>query len=526
MNDATRLFDRRMFLRYGAATAATLAASPLLRARQPRPDDETVVSILHTTDLHGNILPTRANDGEADVGGFARCAARIRLWREENPNCLTLDLGDLYQGTEVGFRTRGRIMVDLLNLLQYDAWVIGNHEFDWGRSALIDAVQQSRMPVLSANAILGDGLDAALRIAPWIIRERAGFRIGILGLTTPGLPFWLPNQLLGGFQAADPVAHARRAVAELRARGVDAIVLATHMGLREQGDDYANVIQSVAEACPEIALILGAHTHRHIQFTHVREIPYSQANYWGIHVGRADLVFSKSTRRLVRVEPRTVKMDKLYDPDPAVLTLAARDLEASAATLATPIAHLPTPLRARGSLGSPGDVERLIADAILEALAARGGSADAVLHGTFSRDDVPAGTFTVADAWKLIPFDNAVVTAELPPALITAVLNEIASSNRSTDERNLMGMVVEYTGTGSARHVARLLDRAGNLLDPERRYRIAVNGYDAQSGARRLLTLRAVVEAPESRSEYHPINTREALATHIAARFPLPVPAA
>src|SRR5277367_3036387 len=83
--------------------------------------DVVTVSILHTTDLHGHILPTVDYNGHPDLGGLARCAAQIRQWRLGNPNSLLIDIGDVYQGTEVGLRSRGATMIRCLNALNYDA---------------------------------------------------------------------------------------------------------------------------------------------------------------------------------------------------------------------------------------------------------------------------------------------------------------------------------------------------------------------------------------------------------------------
>ena len=71
-----------------------------LRAAEIAPQDLVTISILHTTDLHGHILPTVDYDGRPDLGGLARCITQIRRWRAENPNSILIDIGDVYQGTE------------------------------------------------------------------------------------------------------------------------------------------------------------------------------------------------------------------------------------------------------------------------------------------------------------------------------------------------------------------------------------------------------------------------------------------
>ena len=134
------------------------------------------ISILHTTDLHGHILPTADYDGRADLGGMARCVTQIRAWRKENPNSLLIDIGDVYQGTEFALRDQGRMMIDLFNLLRYDAWIVGNHEFDWGIEPFHQAVARSAMPVLAANSRIegkaaGDSrAQQIFKIQPFILK--------------------------------------------------------------------------------------------------------------------------------------------------------------------------------------------------------------------------------------------------------------------------------------------------------------------------------------------------------------------
>ena len=147
-----RSCTRRDFLRT-IAQAGIFYSTPSLAAAADFADTVTI-SILHTTDLHGRILPATDYDGNADVGGLARCATQIRRWRRQNRNSILIDAGDVYQGTDVSLRSKGELMIDLLNHLKYDAWIVGNHEFDWGRDVFTNALAKSAMPVLGANISL------------------------------------------------------------------------------------------------------------------------------------------------------------------------------------------------------------------------------------------------------------------------------------------------------------------------------------------------------------------------------------
>src|SRR5207245_7855980 len=98
MLDAGHRWSRRDFVKLLSRAGIAGAVPTLAKAAGLSPDVITI-SILHTTDLHGHILPTVDYDGSPDVGGFARCVTQIRRWRRHNPNTILIDAGDIYQGT-------------------------------------------------------------------------------------------------------------------------------------------------------------------------------------------------------------------------------------------------------------------------------------------------------------------------------------------------------------------------------------------------------------------------------------------
>src|SRR5438093_1873570 len=177
MFDADRSWTRREFLKL-AAQASLLSAVPTLASAAAALNPDTVcISILHTTDLHGHILPAPDYNGNPDRGGLARCVTQIRRWRRQNADSILIDVGDVYQGTDVGLRSKGELMIDLFNHLKYDAWVVGNHECDWGMDPFLRALQGSKMPVLAANSLLegktpgeiADSRNPLAKIRPYIL---------------------------------------------------------------------------------------------------------------------------------------------------------------------------------------------------------------------------------------------------------------------------------------------------------------------------------------------------------------------
>jgi 2',3'-cyclic-nucleotide 2'-phosphodiesterase (5'-nucleotidase family) len=510
--------DRREFLRLVGGAALAGAMPSWLRAAENLPPDFVAISLLHTTDLHGHILPTFGYDGRANLGGMARCVTQIRRWRKENPNSLLIDIGDVYQGTEFALSDQGLTMIELFNLLRYDAWIVGNHEFDWGIEAFIHAVERSAMPVLAANTLLegkaaGDFSDARhpfAKIQPFLLKEVAGIKIAIVGLTTPGMPFWFPEKFIEGIDFQNPVEPARRALLRARASGADAVILAGHMGLKERtgGDDFANCCMSLTSEFPEAAVFIAGHTHQDIPSRLTNSVLLTQANHFGIHAGRVDLFFDRASKKLLHQEARTELMDRRIALDPIVLSRTRPRLKRAASVLAEPIGELSETLSATAPTGAPSPIAALIAAAIAEALEERGVTIDGVFHGLFDKHAFKRGPKTIGDIWTLLPYENFLVTAEMDPVALRVMLEEVFQSRET---RSLAGFRFDSAGDEENRRLTNLRLASGRPLDPARRYRIAMNTFDASSGGHRLMKLREMLERPEARRTFHPIQTREAL---------------
>jgi len=504
-------FSRRRFL--GLSGAA--AACAVLPARLFAESELDVVSLLHTTDLHGNLLPTSMYDGTPDVGGLARCSTRIKQWRRLNPHSMLVDLGDLYQGTAVGYNTRGRIMTRCLNHMDYDAWVLGNHEFDWGIEAVHQAVEHSRMPVLAANTSF-DGhkvWDEAKRdkatVLPYILKELNGYKVAFIGLITPGMPNWFLPELVTGFEAFDPIPVMKQTLAEVKSHQPNAIILGTHMGIRPWSteDDEANRLFGITKEFPEIDAIVGGHTHRDQPNLRVNHIPYTQASYFGIHVGKLDMVFDRNSRKLAYVQPMTSYMDGSVMPDPEIIALTRDEVDEAEDYMETKVGVLGDTLGIQRSPGEPSDLERLIGSSIWEGMKQRNLKVDAVLHGLLFADyDIEPGEKTVRDLWGIIPFENFVVTAEVRVDELRAIVKEVSQNARQL--RSLMGLTPVIEGRGENLQVHGILDANGERLSDTKRVTIALNSYDSASGGGRFRNMADLLAKPASKRTLHDLQSR------------------
>jgi 2',3'-cyclic-nucleotide 2'-phosphodiesterase/3'-nucleotidase len=518
MFDPENSWSRRDFLRL-VSQAGLISAVPSLANAAANLSDTVTVSILHTTDLHGHILPTSGYDGTPNLGGLARCVTQIRRWRRRNPNTILIDVGDVYQGTDVGLRTKGALMIDLFNHLKFDAWIVGNHEFDWGMQPFIDSLQRSKMPVLAANMSLegrrsgeiDDPGNPFARVQPYLLREIAGIRIAVIGVTTPGMPFWFRPEFVRDLQFAYPVEPVRRAIAKAKAEAADAIVIAGHMGLKQRGggDDFANNVIALTTEFPEVPVFIAGHTHQLVPRRLTNTVLVTQADHFGIHVGRVDLVFDRQTKRLLGRAAYCERMDGRVRADHIVLSRAKPHLDASHSALAEPVGALGETFRVHGRRDQPGDVERLIGAAILECLRERGIALDGVFHGLFDTDhDLPAGPKTVADIWDILPYENYVVTAELTHDELKVIMEEMYASH---EPRSLFGFEIVTTGAGRERRVSSLTPANGHIRPRDEKYVIAFNSFDSRSAGHRFMKLSALLETPAARCAFHDVQTRDAL---------------
>ena len=498
--------NRRDFLTSSAARVAVGLTATALPATTLAAGRAQTISLFHTTDLHGRILPSETYDGLQDVGGLARCASCIRQWRRAVPASLTVDVGDVVQGTPVSFASDGRLMIDLFNAIGYDAWAIGNHDFDWGPEALEGLLDRSTPAVLSANLERSGRPTGTLsgaweKVRPWQLHDVGGFKVALVGLTTPGLASWLPPETLGGVLPTDPAAALQRSVIEARAEGAEAVVVIGHMGWRFR-DNYSNPLRELLRNVRGVDVYLAGHSHQNQPSFSLHDVLCSQASYYGIHCGRVDLTFDTESRKIVDSQAYTLLMDDRFELDPAVMQRARPDLARSEAELARVVCTVAQPIRGGGRNSG---VVTLLCELFAETLARRQHPVDGVFHGSFGTEMIPPGDLTVGDCWRLVPYENRLVTVSLSAKDLAAIVAEDAGDKFS--DRTLWPFTVHFDASGTP---TQLLYR-DRPVKPDERFTIAVNSYDSQSGGRRLPKLRAACESPEGKRTLTALDSRTAV---------------
>jgi len=460
---------------------------------------EVRITVFHTTDLHGH------------VENLARCATVIRQTRASEKNVLLVDVGDTIQGSAASWLSGGQVLVRVLNALRYDAWVLGNHEFDWGLEKLTNCIARAAMPVLGAN------ISGLARVQPYVMREVDGVKVAIVGLTTPGIPNWSRPRLIPGLRFSDSVETLRRVLPAAREDGAQVFVLVVHQGYKEGGDDHANQIRAIAERFPELSVIIGAHTHREFNGFRLGRILYNQAGFHGRYLGRVDLVFDTEKRQVTSRRSRTIPMDANVAADDAVMTLAREDLDRAEKYLATPLGEAAADFPTRGGPKRETPVHNLLCGAIAGALERRGVKVDAVVHGLLNaRESLAKGPLTVADVWRIVPYENTVGVAHLRVAQLREILDEDVGAYDKHEFRGVWGLRWRFDPhAAEGSRVLELRRADGGPVGEGERLAVAFNSYELASGGLRWKKLREIADLPETGLVEYDVSTREALMEEI-----------
>ncbi|MFS0824059.1 bifunctional metallophosphatase/5'-nucleotidase [Bacillus sp. 1P02SD] len=268
------------------------------------------ITILETSDVHGNIFPINYGSNEAAGLGLAKIATVIKQERSRNKNTIVIDNGDLIQGTPLTYHYvrsnshKQNPMITLLNDLNYDAAVIGNHEFNYGMKVLQQAINESTFPWLSANILNEKGEPFIGK--PYIMVElEEGIKAAILGVTTHYIPNWENPEHIKGLTFEDAFESTKKWVDYIRnEENPDLMIVSYHGGFEADLDTGEPTEKQTGEnqgyrICQEIEgidLLLTGHQHRSLAGK-VNGVPILQPSFNGQAIGKVTLSLTKNDDR-------------------------------------------------------------------------------------------------------------------------------------------------------------------------------------------------------------------------------------
>lgn len=278
--------------------------------------DRVDIQILATSDLHGKFDPyDYAINEESTAGSMAQIQTAVKELR--NDNTVLIDVGDSVQGNSAELFLEDDLhpMIQGMNLMDYDVWVTGNHEYDQGLDILKKLIAQQEATTLVGNVRDAEGEPLA---DGYTILERGGVKIAVIGMVTPNISRWSGED--GEYVASDPVEETRKIIDEI-GDNVDLIIAAEHMGENNEYDVANSGVNDLAEACPEIDLILAAHEHKLVEGTTVNDVLIVENQDAAQTMAQVNFTLEKGEDGKYEIVERTSKSLKMadYAPDEAFM---------------------------------------------------------------------------------------------------------------------------------------------------------------------------------------------------------------
>ena len=469
-------------------TIAMLLTAAIAMGVHAAPDDEVRLTLIETSDVHGNFFPYDfLAGGKPGSGSLARAATYIDSLRQArgDDSVILLDNGDILQGQPTAYyynfidTTATHLCADVLNYMRYDAVTVGNHDIEAGHDVYDRWVRECRMPVLAANAIRCE--DGEPYFKPYTIIERRGIRVAVLGMITTGIPQWVPKNLWEGmeFKAIEDIAN--RYMPQLR-NEADVVVGLFHTGMGNP-ERYTPLGESVAEAIarrvPGFDIIFCGHDHRIASRTVVNseggrtlilnpganadalaqaEITLHRDSANGIttmHVGGKNIALSQQ-------KPSKTFMKRFEAPCKAVRDFVTQKVGRSRATMDT-----------RPSAFGPSAFVDFIHEMQL-----RISGAEISFAAPLAFDAAIArGHITVADVFNLYRYENMLYVMELSGREIKDYL-----------EFSYDGWTQQMTSPDD--HLLRFRSDAANLTEPQQRLQTPNFNFDSAAGIRYTVDVR------------------------------------
>ena len=420
-------------------------------------------------------------------GGITRIGHMIRVIKKREPEALVVDAGDIFQGTPLYTKYHGEVEVALLNMIGYDLFTIGNHEFDDGPQNLAQQLKKARFKIVNCNMDASKVPELAELISPYVIKEVEGQKVAFIGAITPDL-----NQVAlhtdgvklkaSGSAWMKPIEETVKTVT---AQGINKIVLVTHVGIE---------LDKQLGTLNDVDVIVSGHSHTRLDQPVVIPHPDGssttivQTGSFARALGKLELTFDDQGRVIVpKTEYRLINMTDKIPED--------KDLRAYVDEKLKPLLPLRQTIAgvARGAFDNgfrnmPFDSS--LGDVICDALVESGkeyGARIAFENRGGIRGRIEPGPISLEEIEELLPFDNKAVLATVDGDCLRKALERSLSGGLGGPFLDEHGLKIAYDpekekGARVVFALAQTESGQWQPLDPAKKYKIAINDYSFGGG--------------------------------------------
>lgn len=495
----------------------TLLGLGSLSAVHASQDGEVTLKLIETSDVHGCYFPYDFIRNKPMKGSLARVSSYVKEQREKYENVILMDNGDILQGQPVAYyynymdTISEHVCAAMLNYMKYDVGTMGNHDVETGHAVYDRWVRQCNFPVLGANIV--DNKTEKPYLPPYQVIEKEGVKIAILGMITPAIPSWLPEQLWSGLHFEDMEDCARKWVKIIREKeNPDVLVGLFHAG--PEGNKLDNVVENgsgnVAKSVPGFDVVFMGHDHtrRYEKVVNVEGdsvLLIDPANMSKV-VSEVTFTIKKQDGKVVskQVEGKLVNMDG-YAPDADFLNIFSGAYETTMDFVSRNIGRIEHTISSKEAFFGPSAFVDLIHQLQLDIA-----GADISFCAPLSAyAEIKKGDICVSDMFNLYKYENLLYTMKLTGKEIKDFLEmsyALWTNQMQSPDDHLMLLNEEDNGFGRFKNPSFNFDSAAGIIytvdvtkpqgekiriermangepfDLNKTYRVAVNSYRGNGG--------------------------------------------
>lgn len=495
----------------------TLLGLGSLSAVHASQDGEVTLKLIETSDVHGCYFPYDFIRNKPMKGSLARVSSYVKEQREKYENVILMDNGDILQGQPVAYyynymdTISEHVCAAMLNYMKYDVGTMGNHDVETGHAVYDRWVRQCNFPVLGANIV--DNKTEKPYLPPYQVIEKEGVKIAILGMITPAIPSWLPEQLWSGLHFEDMEDCARKWVKIIREKeNPDVLVGLFHAG--PEGNKLDNVVENgsgnVAKSVPGFDVVFMGHDHtrRYEKVVNVEGdsvLLIDPANMSKV-VSEVTFTIKKQDGKVVskQVEGKLVNMDG-YAPDADFLNIFSGAYETTMDFVSRNIGRIEHIISSKEAFFGPSAFVDLIHQLQLDIT-----GADISFCAPLSAyAEIKKGGICVSDMFNLYKYENLLYTMKLTGKEIKDFLEmsyALWTNQMQSPDDHLMLLNEEDNGFGRFKNPSFNFDSAAGIIytvdvtkpqgekiriermangepfDLNKTYRVAVNSYRGNGG--------------------------------------------
>ena len=369
--------------------------------------DYGTINIFSINDTHGAIETSSSTTGMAQVQSVIKSL-------ETSSDYIKVANGDIFQGGYASNVTRGKIFIDVLNEMDFDCFVIGNHEFDWGIETISvykdgdESNGEAEFPFLGANIVYKSSSTMPEWMEEYTIVENNGLKVGIIGVIGEGLTSSINSEFVENYTFLNPVPIVEKLAKKLRnEEKCDSVIVAIHEYEESTNNEFAKLSNDA-----RIDGILCAHTHQKINETVTRtdgyKIPVLQSNTKNYNVGSMSLELQNGNIISTLVKHY---VPTSYASDPAIQNIISQ--YQSIIDEGEEVLGYTSSTMNKSKLGS------LAANAMVEFT----GRDFACLNTGGVRGTINAGDIQMKEVYEVFPFDNYLIEVTMTGSQLKSFYN-------------------------------------------------------------------------------------------------------